>query len=436
MTVLVPAAVIALLILVNGFFVAAEFAIVAVPRPAIQRRAAAGGRRAGRVERILADAKRQDRYVATAQLGITVASLALGMYGEHALADVVTHLLLIVGLPWINPHAVASVGAIGLLTYFHIVVGEMVPKGLSLARAEKAVLWLTPIMNVIQALCFPLVLLLNGIGTGLLRLFGIQRSIDGGDRFYSQEELQFVVRESEEGGLLRSESAQVIDELLEFGELTAREAMVPRVRIRGLRLGAPLEQVIELVTDESHTRYPVHAGDLDHIVGTIHIKDILRRFREGRRILQADVHPIPFVPASMKLDQVFRIMRERRAQMVVVMDEHGGTDGVLTLEDLFEEIIGDIAESQEQPEIVEEGQSLLVLGTVRLDEIGERFERSLEHEEVDTVSGLVLGLLGRPPSVGDRVAWEGLDFEVLEIEGHGVARVRVVGGERPVKPAS
>ena len=436
MSILVPTLIITVLILANAFFVAAEFAIVAVPRPVIQRRAAAGGRRAARVERILDDARRQDQFVATAQLGITVASLGLGMYGEHVLARAFEGFVAGLPLPsWVGQHALASVAAIGLLTYFHIVIGEMVPKAISLSRAEAAALWLTPIMAVIQTICYPIIFALNGIGNGLLRLFGVRRTSTG-EHYYSQEELQYVVRESEEGGLLPTEQAQVLDELLEFGELTAREAMVPRVRIRGLRLGAALEEVVALVLEETHTRYPVHAGDLDHIVGTIHIKDILRRFREGRRILQADVHPIPFVPETMTLDEVFRIMRDRRAQMVVVMDEHGGTGGILTIEDLFEEIIGDIDESQEQPEIAEENGALLVLGTVRLEEIGERFDMSLEHEDVDSVSGLVLGLLGRPPRIGDRVEWKEFGFEVLEVEGHGVGRVRVTQSAPPASAAA
>ena len=425
MTLLVPIVILTVLILANAFFVAAEFAIVAVPRPAIQQRAAAGGLRAKRVEVILEDVRKQDRYVATAQLGITIASLGLGMYGEHMLATFFEDWVGGLPLPaMISKHALASIAAIALLTYFHIVIGEMVPKAISLARAEAAALWLTPIMTVIQAIFFPLIVALNGVANGLLRLFGIHRT--AGEHYYSSEELQYVVRESEEGGLIPSEAAQVIDELLEFGELTAREAMVPRVRIRGIRLGASMEEVMALVLEEVHTRYPVHAGDLDHIVGTIHIKDILRRFRENRRILQADVHPIPFVPETMTLDHVFRIMRDRRSQMVVVMDEHGGTGGILTIEDLFEEIVGDIDESQDLPEMTEDPNGgLLVLGTVRLEEIGEHFDRVLEHEDVDSVSGLVLGLLGRPPRIGDRVEWREFGFEVLDVEGYGVARVRV-----------
>ena len=400
---LIAIGIIAGLIALNGLFVAAEFAVVGVSRAEIERGVREGRPTARLMSWVIDSPVRQDRFIATAQLGITVASLGLGMYGEHVLAAwIASHLEAWGADRWIAAHTIASVVSVSILTYFHIVVGEMVPKAISLARSEAAALWLTPIMEVIEIVCYPIIVVLNGIGNGLLRLFGIRRT--AGENYYSQEELQYVVRESEEGGLIPTESAQVIDELLEFGELTAREAMVPRVRIRGIKLGATMEEVMALVKEEVHTRYPVHAGDLDHIVGTIHIKDILRRFREGKRIMQADVHPIPFVPETMTLDQVFRTMREKRGQMVVVMDEHGGTDGLLTIEDLFEEIVGDIDESQEQPEIVEDPEGgILVLGTVRLEEIGEHFDLMLEHEEVDSVSGLVLGLLGRPPKIGDKV---------------------------------
>lgn len=428
MSVLVPTTIVTLLILLNALFVAAEFAIVAVPKHAIQHRAAQGLRRAARVEAILGDPRRQDRYVATAQLGITAASLGLGMYGEHVLAGWFQGLLRAADLPsWIGAHALASICAIAFLTYFHIVIGEMVPKAVALSKTERVVLLLTPIMSVVQLVLYPLVVGLNGLSNLLLSLVGVRRTTASGEHLYSSEDLQYVVRESEAGGLLSAESADVIDELLDFGELTAREVMVPRVRIQGLRLGAPLEEIVELVQEEPHTRFPVHAGDLDHIVGMVHIKDILRRLHEGRTIGQVDVRPIPFVPESMHLEEVFCIMRERHTQMVVVMDEHGGTDGIMTIEDLFEEVVGDIDErADEPPEIAVESEGcLLVLGTVRIEEIGEELDQLLEHEDVDSVSGLVLTQLGRPPEVGDRVEWKGLLLEVLEVEGHGATRVRV-----------
>jgi CBS domain containing-hemolysin-like protein len=335
---------------------------------------------------------------------------------------------------WLGVHTVASAAAIGLLTFLHIVLGEMVPKALSLAQAERAAIGLTPVMLWAQRLTYPVVLALNALGDGLLRLFGVRRRGGAGDRHYSSEELQSIVRESEEGGLLRAESAHVVDELFEFGDLTAREVMVPRVMIHGLEVGASLEQTVPVLLEAPHTRYPVYARDLDHIVGVVHMKDLLRRLREGRPLLQMDVRPIPFVPETSTLDSVLQVMRDRRAQVVVVMDEHGGTAGLLTIEDLFEEVVGPIDEAvgREHPELYEdEPGSLRAVGTVRVEEVGERFELDLEHEEVDTVSGLVLAQLERPPAVGDVVTWERLRLEVLEVEGHGVAEARITLIEAP-----
>lgn len=425
MSVLVITIIVLVLILLNGLFVAAEFAIVAAPRHTIAKLAEEGSRRAKQVAKILDDPLLQDRYIATAQLGITAASLALGMYGEKQLAELMTHALETIDLPsWIGAHAIASVIAIGLLTYLHIVLGEMIPKGIALARTERAVLWLAPPMRVIQLVLLPFVVAFTGLGNLLLKLVGVERS--EAHRHHTPAELRQIVRESEQGGMLASEAAMVVDELLDLGGITAREALVPRVQIRGLRLGADLDELTKLVVEHAHTRYPVHAGDLDKVVGMIHIKDALRAIRSGRTIGQADVRSIPFVPETMPLDDVLGIMREERAQLVVVMDEHGGTEGILSIEDLFEEVVGQIDESEEAPEITEdEDHKLHVAGTVRVEEVGEHYDRVLEHDEVDSVSGLVLALLGRPPKIGDRVDYEGFTFEVTAVIGHGVDRARV-----------
>ncbi|HOM72359.1 MAG TPA: CNNM domain-containing protein, partial [Armatimonadota bacterium] len=236
---LFPYFIMGILILLNGLFVAAEFAIVGAPRAAIERKAAQGNRAARMVNDILHDAKRQDRYIATAQLGITFASLGLGMYGEHYLAGQIVHLLESLGAAkWIAAHAIASVAAVGILTYFHIVVGEMVPKSLALEHAEKTVLWITPPMMWIKGLMYPLVVGVNDLGNGILRIFGIKRQATGAEYYHTSEELQYIIEESLEGGMLHAESGQVLRDLFEFGELDAGEVMVPRVKIQGIPLHA------------------------------------------------------------------------------------------------------------------------------------------------------------------------------------------------------
>lgn len=428
--VLVPIAVIALLILLNALFVAAEFSFVMAPRAAVERSAEQGQRTAIALRRILADATLQDRCIATAQLGITIASLGLGMYGEHVLAEWIGHGFASLGIAsWIGAHVTASVLAIAILTYLHIVLGEMVPKSLALQQPEFAALWLIRPVQWAQFIAYPLVILLAGLGNGVLRLIGIRRQSAGHERYYTAEELQYVVRESQQGGLLRAESSRVLNDLLEFGEITAGEVMVPRTKAVGLPVAASPDEVKQVIRDSRHTRYPVYEGDLDHILGVVHLKELFRALLAGDSVPSQIIRPVPRVPEGLTLDRVLEAMRSAGAQMVVVMDEHGGTAGILTMEDLFEEIVGDIEDPdglEPHSEIYRDEQGVLhVAGAVRLPEVGEHLDVELEHEEVDSVSGLVLLLLGRPAVAGDSVEYDHFRFEVTAVAGHGVEQCRV-----------
>ena len=416
------------LILLNGLFVAAEFAIVGAPRAAIDRRAAGGNTLARAVQRVLQDPTQQDRYIATAQLGITAASLGLGMYGEHVLADGIYHLLGSSGVPaWFASHGLASVVAVAVLTYFHIVVGEMVPKSLALQQAERMALWITPPILWTKTVLFPFVVALNTIGNLLLKVVGVNRRAQNAGHYYTPEELQLVVQESEDLGAIRADSGQMLQELFEFGDLTAAEAMVPRVRIAGISVGTTPDEIREELGRSPHTRYPVYEGDLDHILGMVHIKDVLRVLLKNETIAPAHVRPVPLVPETAALDDVLSTMRRERTQMAIVIDEHGGTAGIVTLEDLFEEVVGEIEEGPATaPDTYRDDRGRLrVPGTMRVDELGQEFDIELEHEDVDSVSGLVLALLGRPPQVGDAVRWGRLSIEVTAVKGHGVDEVAV-----------
>jgi magnesium and cobalt exporter, CNNM family len=415
--------IITVLILLNGVFVAAEFAIVGAPRAAIDRKAQDGNRLAQLVQRVLDDPKQQDRYIATAQLGITVASLGLGMYGEHILADGIYARLGGHGLPqWLASHGLASTIAVGILTYFHIVIGEMVPKSLALQYAETLALWITPPMLWIRNALFPFVIVLNGIGNCVLHIIGVNRQAQNAEQYYTAEELQLVVQESEDLGAIREESGRMLQDLFEFGDLTAAEVMVPRVRVVGIPLGTQPDKIRELLSRQAHTRYPIYERDLDHILGMVHIKDLLRVVRSEEQIRRIHARPLPLVPETAPLDSVLSTMRRERTQMVIVLDEHGGTSGVVTLQDLFEEVVGEIEEGPGvTPHVYRDPMSRLrVPGTMRLDELGQHFDLDLEHEDVDSVSGLVLTLLGRPPAVGDAVRYDRLQLEVTAVKGHGV----------------
>lgn len=419
--ILVALGIILLLVVANGLFVAAEFAIVGVPRASIEHHASQGSRLAQLVARILEDPKRQDRYIATTQVGISVASLGLGMYGEHVLAGWIAVRLEPYEGRWIAAHAAASVIAISLLTYLHIVIGEMVPKALALQRAVRAVLIVSPVILFLQTALLPVIAGLNAVGNGLLGLMGIRRQAVAAERYHTTEELEYIVEESQEGGMLRGEAGQILRELFEFGDLTAGEVMVPRVMLTGIAVGTPTDELRAIVAGKLYTRYPVYSGDLDNIVGSLHIKQVLHHLLANRPVDARDARPLPYVPGPAPLDEVLTVMRRHRAQMAVVMDQHGGTAGLVTMEDLFEEVVGDIEEGHGLTSIVREAPDRVrARGTVRLQEAGSALGCSLEHPKVTTISGLVLLLVGRPAVMGDAVTWHNVRIEVTNVLGRGV----------------
>ena len=416
-------ALILLFVLANGLFVAAEFAIVGAPRASLENLAEKGNHRARRVVAILENVRRRDRFIATTQIGVSLASLGLGMYGEHTVAGWIEAWSGPFSLAgWITAHTVASVIAIAVLTYVHIVLGEMVPKTLALQGATRTALWVSPLIEALQKPVLPLVLGLNGIRNAVLRAVGVSPAAADEERYHTTEELQLIIQESQERGLLRGESGRILRELFEFGDLTAGQIMVPRVYLVSIQIGTTADELREIVRTAPHTRYPVHTGNPDDIVGSIHIKDLLRHIVSKQRLTAIDARNVPYIPTTAALDEVLKAMRRTRAQMAVVMDEHGGTAGIVTIEDLFEEVVGEIEEGRGRTPIWRDPSGrLLVRGTVRLKDAGDAVGRSLEHPEVQTISGLVLALLGRPAAAGDVVTWNNVRIEVTAVAGRGVA---------------
>lgn len=434
-------AIVAVFLLVNALYVAAEFALVGAPKTAIEHRAAQGDRMSKRLSQLIDSTNQQDRYIATAQIGITVASLGLGMFGEHGLADWVAPRLISLGLSdtsgLITAHTFASVVAVATLTCGHIVIGEMLPKSLALQHTERAARWLYWPMRLSSTALFPLVITFSKIGEAALRVIGVRRSAHGEEQLHTPEELRLIMEESEEGGALRQESGRLLQELFEFGDLTASQAMVPRVRVTGIPVGASPDDLRRLLLSKMHTRYPVYDGDLDHIVGMLHVKDLLRRIIHSETVVATDARAIPVVPETAPLDDVLAVMLRAGTHMAVVIDEHGGTAGTISLEDLAEEVVGEISEdASDVSSFVEEAPGVWrVAGTARLDEVGQRYDLDLEHDDVESVSGLVLTRLGRPPVVGDVVDFEQVRFEVLTLAGRGVreARVSVISHQAPTE---
>lgn len=412
-------------VLLNALFVAAEFALIGAPRMTLDRLASDGDRLAGRVLEVVSRTRRQDRYLATAQLGITLASLGLGMFGEHALAHYLTDHVPAMAL--IGGAAAATALSLGLLTVAHIVIGEMLPKGLALQNpvaVARAAYW--P-MYVSLVVLYPFVIILNGIANLALRLVGVRRQQNTAEVIYSPEELQLIVEESERGGTLLGESGRILQELFEFGGLTASQSMVPRVRVIGIAVGTTPAELRRIVSTHRRTRYPVYEDDLDQIVGMVHVKDLLQCMLRDQPVTTAVTRRMPEVPESATLDSVLKTMQGAHAHMALVVDEHGGTAGILSLEDLFEEVVGEIDEGQpNSPGLTrEDDRTLRASGTLRLEELGQQFDIELSHEDVESVSGLVLALLDRLPEVGDVVEYQRIRVQVLTMSGRGVREARV-----------
>ncbi len=422
--------VVALLVLLNGLFVAAEFAIVAAPRARISRLAESGSRAAALVLYVQSDSRRQDRYIAAAQVGITAASLGLGMYGEHGLAEWLRPHLAHLG--WLQAPAAHSLGgaaAVLLLTYLHVVLGEMVPKSMALFRPERTALAVSTPMLLFSRLALPLVLLLNGVGNLILRAFRVPL-VDRAAGVHTPRELEMIVEESHEQGTLGEEESEILVNLLHFRDLLVRKVMVPRTAIVGIPLDCGVDEAVQIAVETRHTRYPVFEESLDDIRGILHVKELFRELRrpEEERSIANAMRPPVFVPEQLTLEELLVEFQKRGAQVAVVLDEYGGTAGMVTLEDVLEEIFGEVQDEfdDEEPPVQRLDERRWALsGRVRLDELEEETGVSLGREDVDTVGGLVLVLLGRPAAVGDEVELEGVRMRVTALDGLAVGRLEM-----------
>lgn len=419
MSFLVLAGIISVLILFNGLYVAAEFALLAVQRTQLEQRA---GREpwAARMLAVLHDSARQDHYIAVAQVGITLASLGLGMYSEHALAGLFLPYLQTLPLGEVAAHGLATGFSLILLTYLHIVLGEMVPKSLALMQSLATARFVELPMRLSAFLLGPMVWALNSTGNLILRLLRLPISQDL-SLVYSPEELRLVFTESREGGALAPEQHEWLQSLLGLRERTVRQVMVARTRVVGLAVESTVREGLERVREEGYTRYPLFERDMDHLVGVVHVRDLFGAMRRGQREfpLRDLMRACPYLPESLHLDQALDRMRAEQAHLAVVVDEHGGTAGIVTLEDLVEEVFGEVFDEFDDDESPSVGElapgEWTVQGDVLLEDLSETVGRPLLREGVETVSGLLLDLLERPPEVGDKVDWQGATFEVWEV---------------------
>jgi putative hemolysin len=427
------------LVLANGFFVATEFAIVAVRRSRLQQLAVEGHASARAAQDVVGHL---DSYIAACQFGITMASLALGWLGEPALSHLLEPPLeRVVG--YFAPaaaHGVAVGVAFAVITALHIVIGELAPKGLALQRAERTALWVARPMQLFYMVFRWPITALNAVGNGVLRLVGLQPAA-GHEMVHTVEELRLLVTSSQAAGIVEESEARIASRAFHFADLTAGDLMTPRTEVEAIPVTATHDEVLNRALTGVHSRLLVYDGSLDDVVGVLHVRDLLGVL--GQRPDQFNVRsllrPVLTVPESKPADDLLDEMRAARRQLAVVIDEYGGTAGITTLEDLVEALVGRIDEepplgtdSPAAPAAEPDG-SLLLDGLMRLAEFEELTGLRLDeavHEEVATVGGLVMERLGRMPALGDEIAVGDRTLRVEALDGRRVATVRLLPGAR------
>ena len=411
------------LVALNGFFVAAEFALVKVRPTQLQPRIDAGSY-PGRLARHMLD--HLDAYLSATQLGITLASLGLGWVGEPAFAWILEPLFR--QMPGASPafvHSITLTSAFLLITFLHIVVGEQAPKSFAIRRPQATSMWIAVPLYVFYWVTFPAIWLLNRASMGLLRMVGI-RPMAGHGSIHSEAEVRLLVA-SHQGAQISDDKRALLENVFELFDRVARQVMVPRADVVFLSVSRSLEENLAIARTTGHTRFPLCSGDLDHILGIVHIKDLFRA-EAVPKDLRPIARPVRFVPETTPLDLLLARMRTERLHLAAVVDEYGGVSGVVTLENVIEEIVGPIQDEfdAEKPELIDRGGGVYqVSGSMLVLDLEDELGLELSDRDEDTAAGLVLSELGRRPRVGDRVEIAGLRFEVLEVQGSRIRSLRL-----------
>jgi CBS domain containing-hemolysin-like protein len=413
-------------ILANGFFVAAEFAIVKVRPTQLAELAAAGSARARMARRIL---KRLDSYLSATQLGVTLASLALGWIGEPAFARLIQPFLSFFGVYRAAiAHSIAASLAFVTISALHIIFGELGPKYIAIDRTLNTALWSAHVLRGFYVLAYPLIWMLNHSAIRVVRLVGINPA-SGRDMTHSQEELRLILASSEKAGVLSEENREIIEGVFQFSKRTARQIMVPRTDVAVLSTKKSIEENLEIIRSTRHTRYPLCEGTLDQTVGLIHVKDLfLAQLRGPGRSLSELKREILFVPENSTVEALLSQFIEVKTHMAVVLDEYGGASGIVSLENITEELFGQIQDEfdRERPEIEPLGNGRYrVRGDYLIEDLADRLKVDVGEPAEETIGGYVAARLGREVAPGDRTQLGDLAIEVLDAERFRVRWVLV-----------
>ncbi|MED4069720.1 hemolysin family protein [Priestia endophytica] len=424
-TIIINLILVALLIILTAFFVGAEFAVVKVRMSRIEQLISEGNKKAVAVKKLVTNL---DYYLSACQLGITVTALGLGTLGEPTVERLLHPVFHELGIPTAWTTVVSYALALGIMTFLHVVLGELAPKTLAIQYTERVTLLLAQPLVLFGKILFPLIWLLNGSARIILRIFGVKPA--GHEQAHSEEELKIIMTQSYQSGEINQTELSYMQNILSFDERVAKDIMVPRTRMIVFDQEMEKEELLQIIDENHFTRYPVtEEGDKDKIIGVVNAKEMVTNLVLGRSLnMKKHIHPIPFIHESTRLQDVLVKMKKEHIHIAVVMDEYGGTSGIISMEDILEEIVGDIQDefdTDEIPDIVEQEQGYYLLnGRVLLDDLEERFGMTFDQREnVDTIGGWMQVKMASTPDENPVVEDDQYRFEVVEIENHQILQV-------------
>lgn len=414
------------IVLLNAFFVATEFSMVSARRTRMQELADEGSRNA---KLVLVNIDDPNRFVVPVQIGVTMSSLALGAIGEPTVAKLIEPLF---GNPSHGlSYTITLIIAFGLITYLHVVLGEIVPKNIALQMSERIALATARPINLFYKVTYPLIFVLNGSAEVLLRWMGITRT-PGLHMIHSEEELKMLVSQSSKGGVLQDAEQEMLYNVFDFADKEVAEVMVPRPDVVALPVDEAPAALLQRVIEQPYTRYPVYRETMDDIAGILHIRDLFKaaeRYGKDRVKVESLLRPAHVVPESKSLAGLLTDFRRSKSHMALVVDEYGSLAGIVTLEDLLEEIVGEIADEYDVPEVQLERiahNHLRLDGKYPVGQLNEQFGLDIPEDDYHTIGGFVFGLLGQQPHEGDVVLHDGLRLEVTETDGPRIVHVDLI----------
>ena len=414
------------LIAMNGFFVAAEFCCVKMRPSRLETLIQEGNKRAVYAKKLTDEL---DEALSVTQLGITLASLGLGWVGEPFVAELIKPLTHSLGLGETLEHTISFVVAFSLITAAHIILGELTPKSMAIASTEKILLSIALPMLIFWKIMYPFVIMLNVTANFVSKHLGLQATGEG-EIAHNPEEIRLLMEESHKQGLVDDTEVDFVDNVFDFTELSVREIMVPRTDMVCLYTNKTYEENLRIMLEEEMTRYPICNEDKDHIIGFLHVKDLISwRLSEGKQLkpnLTKLARKVFVVPESMDVSVLLKMMQKNRSQLAIVVDEYGGTSGMVTIEDIVEELVGDIQDEfdEERSEIEKRDENLYSIdGKMLLEDLADEFDIEIKDEDVDTVGGWLYDRIGGEPRVGQTASFEGNTFYVEEVDGVRITRI-------------